>query len=140
LCGDGVCNGGETDIDCPDDCAVACIADGDGLGCDASTPCCSGVGNCTGGKPSNRVCAPAAATCGDGVVEGGEECESGVPLADTCETLGFTGGTLICDAASCSYDTSGCSGGTTCGGNKAACTVNADCCSNNCKAGACKGN
>ncbi len=138
-CGDGVCNGSETEQSCPDDCAVACVADGDGLGCNSSTPCCSGVGNCTGGKPSNRVCAPTASVCGDGVVEGGEECEAGVPLGDTCETLGFTSGTLACDDPTCSYDTSGCVGGT-CAGNKEACTVNADCCSNNCKNGSCKGN
>jgi len=138
-CGDGVCNGGETEQSCADDCAVACVADGDGLGCNSSTPCCSGVGNCTGGKPSNRVCAPVAAVCGDGVVEGGEQCETGVALGDTCVSLGFTSGTLGCDGATCSYDTSSCVGGT-CAGNKAACTVNADCCSNNCKGGACKGN
>ena len=138
-CGDGVCNGSETEQSCPSDCATACIADGDGLGCNSSTPCCSGVGNCTGGKPANRVCAPVAATCGDGVVEGGEDCEAGVPLADTCVSLGFVSGSLACDAAACAYDTSGCVGGT-CAGNKEACTVNADCCSNNCKGGACKGN
>lgn len=138
-CGDGVCNGSETEQSCPDDCAVACIPEGDGLGCNASTPCCSGVGNCTGGKPSNRVCAPVAAICGDGVVEGGEDCEAGVALADTCVSLGFTSGTLACDGASCAYDTSNCVGGT-CAGNKESCTVNSDCCSNNCKGGSCKGN
>lgn len=138
-CGDGVCNGDETDQSCPDDCATACIADGDGLGCNSGTPCCSGVGNCTGGKPSNRVCAPMAATCGDGIVEGGEQCEAGVSLADTCVSLGFSSGTLSCDEANCAYDTSGCVGGT-CAGNKEACSSNADCCSNNCKGGSCKGN
>ena len=75
----------------------------------------------------------------DGAVEGGEQCEAGVPLADTCVSLGFDSGTLSCDAANCSYDTSGCVGGT-CAGNKEACSTNSDCCSNNCKGGACKGN
>lgn len=117
-----------------------CVADGDGLGCDASTPCCSGTGNCTGGKPANRVCAPSASVCGDGVVEGSEDCEAGVPLADTCQTLGFDSGTLACDEASCTYDTSACVGGTTCGGNKASCSVNSDCCSGNCNGGTCRGN
>ena len=139
LCGDGVCNGGEDAQSCPDDCAIACIADGDGLGCTSSTPCCSGVGNCTGGRPSNRVCAPTPAVCGDGVVAGDEECEAGVPLGDSCTSLGFDSGTLACDGGSCSYDTSGCVGGS-CGGNKAACSVDADCCSNNCRGGSCKGN
>jgi hypothetical protein len=31
-------------------------------------------------------------------------------------------------------------GGGTCGGNKDACTEDADCCSSNCKKGSCKGN
>ncbi|MEM7352993.1 MAG: M36 family metallopeptidase [Acidobacteriota bacterium] len=33
-----------------------CIDPGQGQPCTATTNCCSGVGNCTGGKPSNRVC------------------------------------------------------------------------------------
>lgn len=136
FCGDGVCNGGENGSNCADDCG-ACIAVGDGLGCNSSTPCCSGTGNCTGGKPSNRVYAPAASVCGDGVVEGAEDCEAGVPLSGSCQTLGYSGGSLSCSA--CSYDASACTGGS-CAGNKAACSVNSDCCSNNCKNGACKGN
>jgi lysophospholipase L1-like esterase len=108
-----------------------CIADGDGQPCTATTNCCSGVGNCTGGKPANRVCAPPPAVCGDGVVEGSEQCEAGVPLADTCTSLGYTGGTLSC--TNCQYDTSNCSGGGTCGSKNSSCSVNSDCCSNNCK-------
>jgi hypothetical protein len=141
LCGDGICNGAEDELSCPDDCAVACIADGDGLGCDASTPCCSGIGNCTGGKPSNRVCAaaPVSSVCGDGVVEGSEECEAGVPLADSCTSLGFASGTLSCDTAACLYDTSACVAGS-CGSKGDACSVGSDCCSGNCKGGTCRGN
>jgi len=112
-----------------------CIADGEGAPCTASTNCCSGVGNCTGGKPSNRVCAPTASVCGDGVVEGNEQCEAGVPLADTCESLGFDGGVLACDA-NCQYDTSGCTSGT-CAEYREPCSVDADCCSLNCKRGVC---
>jgi lysophospholipase L1-like esterase len=112
-----------------------CIADGEGAPCTGSTNCCSGVGNCTGGKPADRVCAAPPTVCGDGVVEGDEECEAGVPLADTCESLGFTGGVLACDA-NCQYDTSGCTGG--CAGFKEPCSVDDDCCSLNCRpAGTC---
>ncbi len=138
-CGDGVCNGSEDEQTCPADCAVQCIPDGSGLGCNGTTQCCSGVGNCTGGKPTDRVCAPVASVCGDGVVEGSEQCEAGVALADTCVSLGFDSGTLACNVSTCAYDTSACVGGS-CAGNQQACVVNADCCSNNCKNGACKGN
>jgi hypothetical protein len=140
-CGDGVCNGSETQSTCSLDCSPSCVPDGQGAPCTSSTVCCSGVGNCTGGKPSNRVCAtaPISSVCGDGVVEGSEECEAGVPLADTCSSLGFESGTLGCDAATCQYDTSSCVAGS-CASNKEACSVNADCCSLNCKNGSCKGN
>jgi lysophospholipase L1-like esterase len=142
VCGDGLCTGSEDEFNCAADCASTCVADGEGAACTSTTECCSGIGNCTGGKPSNRVCAPTSsnAVCGDGVVEGNEECESGVPLADTCTSLGFDSGTLACDGASCQYDTSACVGGGTCASNKDACSVNADCCSLNCKNGSCKGN
>ncbi|NIP78113.1 MAG: hypothetical protein GWM90_02465 [Gemmatimonadetes bacterium] len=62
-----------------------------------------------------------------------------MPLADTCTSLGFASGTLACDGGSCQYDTSACVP-FACGGNKASCSDNADCCSGNCKNGSCKGN
>ncbi len=55
-CGDGVCNGAENASNCAIDCGVACIPPGGGQPCTSTTNCCSGVGNCTGGKPANRVC------------------------------------------------------------------------------------
>jgi lysophospholipase L1-like esterase len=111
--------------------AGSCVADGGGAPCTSSTNCCSGVGNCTGGKPSDRVCAAPPAECGNGVVESGEDCEAGVPLADTCVSLGFSGGTLAC-GGTCQYDTSACTGGG-CAQQNEICSVNADCCSLNCK-------
>jgi Zn-dependent metalloprotease len=71
---DGTDLGGETCISqgctggtlaCESDCSAfdtsgctgcACFDPGEGQPCTSTTVCCSGVGNCTGGKPSNRVC------------------------------------------------------------------------------------
>ncbi len=57
-CSDGLQNGDEEGIDCGGSCPTACMClmPDEGMGCDSSTPCCSGVGNCTKGKPAKRVC------------------------------------------------------------------------------------
>jgi hypothetical protein len=56
-CTDGIQNGGETGIDCGGSCpAPACLPPGQGMACVPTTPCCNGVGHCSGGKPSDRVC------------------------------------------------------------------------------------
>ena len=46
--------------------------------------------------------------CGNGIIEGGEDCEGDDLGGATCESLGYGPGTLSCDIA-CSFDTSGCS-------------------------------
>lgn len=45
--------------------------------------------------------------CGDGRIDGDEQCETGLGLNATCKSLGKGIGKLICNA-SCRYDTSGC--------------------------------
>ena len=52
--------------------------------------------------------APDIWICGNGKLEGVEECESLVALTKTCKDLGYTSGTLKCDAKTCKYDKSGC--------------------------------
>jgi trimeric autotransporter adhesin len=48
-----------------------------------------------------------ASDCGNGIAEADEDCDD-ADLADaTCETLGFGGGTLVCDAG-CTYDLAAC--------------------------------
>lgn len=46
--------------------------------------------------------------CGNGVVEGDEQCESSLTIQENCSDLGYDKGSLSCDA-SCSFVTSSCS-------------------------------
>lgn len=51
-------------------------------------------------------------TCGNGVIEGTEQCDGGNLNGATCSLLGQGTGSLGCDPLRCRYDTSGCSGPT----------------------------
>ena len=74
--------------------------------------------------------------CGDGTCDSGED-------ACTCpaDCGGACCGNGTCesgeDSCNCQAD---CGGTCSCGGNRAACNTNADCCSGSCKGGSCKGN
>jgi hypothetical protein len=54
--------------------------------------------------------------CGDGVINGNEQCDGANLNGFTCEALGNAGGTLLCDPVTCTFDTQMCevggSGGT----------------------------
>lgn len=52
----------------------------------------------------------ASQTCGDGVVDGTEVCDGAELGAATCQSLGFTGGTLAC-SGTCQFDVSMCDSG-----------------------------
>jgi hypothetical protein len=60
---------------------------------------------------ASMVCTPAVkgtTYCGDGTINGTEDCEGSNLGGATCQTLGFTaGGTLTC-APGCAFDASGC--------------------------------
>jgi len=45
--------------------------------------------------------------CGNGIIEGGEDCEGTNLNNKTCQSLGYSSGTLSCDI-SCSFDTNQC--------------------------------
>lgn len=99
---------GDLDVDGPETC------DGDvlgGYGCEdlgyqSGTLACSG--DCLSFDVSGCVAAP---SCGNGVIDRGEQCDAGDLAGQTCEGLGYTSGTLACNAG-CGFDVSGC---TTCG-------------------------
>lgn len=55
-------------------------------------------------------CFVAQASCGNGNVEPGEECDGTALDGETCTSLGFSGGTLGC-TETCSFETTQCTGG-----------------------------
>jgi hypothetical protein len=70
-------------------------------------------------------------------VEAPEQCEAGVPLGATCQSLGFDGGTLACNASACTYDTNGCTENA-CLPRSARCSNDDQCCSDDCRRGRCR--
>jgi sulfatase modifying factor 1 len=164
-CGNAVCESTEDPLACPGDCAdlcgdALCSGDEDALSCPPDCPRRCGDGLCSGGEttvtcwPDCGVCgddfcdpseneatceADCAPFCGDGVVQAGEQCEVGVPLGASCTSLGFGGGTLTCSAATCAYNTSGCTSAA-CQPHWARCSTSAECCSGTCWLRRCWGN
>ena len=59
---------------------------------------------------------PEPEPCGNGVIDPGEDCDGDFLHEETCETLGFGPGDLMCDSETCTYDTSMCQSQTTTGG------------------------
>lgn len=47
-------------------------------------------------------------SCGNGVIDDGEQCDGGNLGGFSCSDLGYSGGTLACDPVTCTYDASGC--------------------------------
>ncbi len=94
-CGDGTCDSNETCSNCPADCGEC--DDGDD-GDDGS----DGGGGSGGGGSSGS-------DCGDGYVEGSEECDGDDNLdGQTCVSLGYDLGILTCND-DCTFDESRCS-------------------------------
>jgi hypothetical protein len=61
--------------------------------------------NETTNDPTNGV------TCGNGAIDGNEQCDGANLNGFTCEALGNVGGTLQCDPVTCTFDTQLCEGG-----------------------------
>lgn len=77
----------------------------------------SGVPETTGpdsssGDPTNQTTDPTdPAKCGNGAIDGNEQCDGQNLNGFTCEALGNAGGTLQCDPVTCTFDTQLCEGG-----------------------------
>jgi MYXO-CTERM domain-containing protein len=62
---------------------------------------------CVSGGPGCHL--PPQENCGDGLLSPGEECDEADLNEETCESLGYFGGSLACDQT-CRLDVSGCEG------------------------------
>ncbi len=69
------------------------------------------------GNPNGQVSDPGdpmSTLCGNGSLEGNEECEGGNLQGESCDSLGQGVGTLRCSPTTCTFDTSSCG---SCGDN-----------------------
>jgi hypothetical protein len=110
VCGDGIISANE-ECDCGGD---PCTPEGLGnTSCvDVDDPSKPGLltGGTLGCNPAScRFDTSQCTYCGDGEINGIEQCEPGLPIDLTCEALGRgTGGLLGCDEQTCMADTSAC--------------------------------
>ncbi len=104
-CGDGVVQAGE-DCDGGDLNGETCSTMGMGEG----TLACNGCRFDTSGCEADDPVADTPDTCGDGIIQTGEQCDIFDLGSQTCATLGYSSGTLRC-AIRCTFDTSECVGG-----------------------------
>jgi sugar lactone lactonase YvrE len=119
-CGDGI-----VDVDLGEQC------DGDNLN---GTTCTELIAGSTSGTPAcDQRCqytAGSCATCGNGICEGGEECDGTDFQDQTCATLGYNAGTISCDER-CALSGELCS---TCGDNRCDALENTSNCPRDCAA------
>lgn len=96
-CCDSECAPGTTM--CSQNTMQTCAPTGDG--CDAWGNAVNCPGGCAGDVCQNN-------SCGNGAIDGGEQCDGGNLGGATCSSLGFSDGSLGCNNASCTFDTTGC--------------------------------
>ncbi len=103
VCGNNTTETGET-CDGTDLAGQSCTTQGFTGGTLACNSTCSGfdTSGCTTGG---------GAVCGNGVLETGEVCDGADLGGQTCQSQGFAGGTLSCNATCSGFDTSGCTTG-----------------------------
>lgn len=102
--------------------AMACASDDDGdqFGSGPNPTASSGSsGDSSDGDSSDGSGSGSSggeASCGNGVIDAGEECDGDDLGEETCTSLGYSSGELTCDAETCMYDSSMCTGSGTGGG------------------------
>jgi len=99
VCGDGVVNGVEVcdGVDLGGESCVSQGFDSGVLGC--SNVCGLDKSNCVNVQSS---------ICGNGIIEGDEVCDRSNFNGETCESLGFDGGSLACNASCKGFVPAGC--------------------------------
>ena len=129
---DGICGPGEDCNNCPNDCRQKIT------GVPKNTYCCDGdLPDC-----GNVQCSESGWICGGnggGSCTENSECDDGQFCngAETCAAGSCQGGSDPCPGQGCDATNDKC---VSCGGNKAPCGVNSDCCSNQCINEKCRGN
>ncbi len=102
ICGNNVADPGEacdgSDLGSVADCADAGYGPAGTVGCLVT---CAAL-DLTG-------CTEPPSSCGNNTINGSEQCDGTSLGIDTCLTLGYTGGTLACNA-NCSFDVGACTG------------------------------
>ncbi|MEM3074727.1 MAG: LamG-like jellyroll fold domain-containing protein [Candidatus Pacearchaeota archaeon] len=98
FCGDNQCNGDETCSSCSRDCGA----------CPSVESCGNGI--CGFGEDVLSCPQDCPSICGDNVKSGTEQCDGNAFGGATCQSLGFTSGTLSC-SSSCTISTSNCISG-----------------------------
>lgn len=135
VCGDGVCDDGESTQTCPADCTSAqcgdsvCEGEENSQSCGVDCYCGNGScdptesyytceNDCPFGRCGNLVCEPGESTwsclgdcpstCDNGVLENGESCDGTDLGVEACSTVSsYEQGVLACTTG-CVFDTSGC--------------------------------
>lgn len=120
-CGNGLWESGE-------ECDDANTADGDGCSavCQWEFVCGDATCESANGETCQLCPQDCCPSCGNGVIDTGEACDTSVLGGVTCADLCYTGGTLTCTAW-CTLDTSTCIGpGPSCGDGLAECGEECD--------------
>lgn len=115
VCGDRVCDSGETASSCAEDCGCGNGIVNTGEDCDGTdvgTATCESAVQRGGTLGCNADCTFDVTgcdeyMCGNGVADPGEECDGGDLAGATCESAGFSGGAVACNA-SCRLDLAAC--------------------------------